>query len=236
VLDASGSMLGRMGGKRRIDVAKEVLAELGGSLLPEGTTLALRAFGHRRGLGCKSELVLPPAPLERAGYLAAVAKLTAISNAKTALAEAIRNAGADLAVTEGRRLIVLVTDGDETCGGDPAAEVAALAAQGIDVRLNVVGFAVADAGLREKLEAWAAAGGGAYFDAADQAALAAALQGAVGRPLTVYDAAGAEVARGLVGGAPLELPAGRYRVRIGEAEYEAEVPPGEEVVLSVAPG
>jgi len=236
VLDASGSMLSRMGGKRRIDAAKEVLAELGGSLLPEGTTLALRAFGHRRGLGCKSELVLPPAPLERAGFLAAVGKLTAISNAKTALAEAIRNAGADLAATEGSRLIVLVTDGDETCGGDPAAEVAALAAQGIDVRLNVVGFAVAEAGLREKLEAWAAAGGGAYFDAADQAALAAALHGAVGRPLAVYDAAGAEVARGLVGGAPLELPAGRYRVRIGEAEYEAEVPPGEEIVLTVAPG
>ena len=44
ILDASGSMLQRIGDKRRIEIARDVLTELVGETLPEGVPLAFRVF------------------------------------------------------------------------------------------------------------------------------------------------------------------------------------------------
>src|SRR5690606_35078389 len=46
ILDASGSMLQRLGGQRRIDVAKETLTKLTTQVIPQGTPFALRVFGR----------------------------------------------------------------------------------------------------------------------------------------------------------------------------------------------
>jgi uncharacterized repeat protein (TIGR01451 family)/MYXO-CTERM domain-containing protein len=53
--------------------------------------------------------------------------------------------------------VVLVTDGAETCGGDPVAAAAALAAAGI--RVSVIGFATTDPAITASLDAIASAGG-----------------------------------------------------------------------------
>ena len=53
--------------------------------------------------------------------------------------------------------VVLVTDGGETCGGNPTAAAAALLAAGI--RVHVIGFATADPAITASLNAIAAAGG-----------------------------------------------------------------------------
>jgi Mg-chelatase subunit ChlD len=234
VLDASGSMLADLGGRARIEVAKQGLSDLGAGALPEGVTVGLRVFGHRGGTSCKSELVLPLAPLDRAAFAAAVETIRVKDKAKTALAESIRLAGADLAQLGGRRILVLVTDGLETCGGDPQAEIRGLRDQGLDVRLNVVGFALDDPAVRATFAQWASAGGGSYFDAADPAALAAAIgEAASGLPFVVVDLGGKEVAKGLVGGPPLELPAGRYRLVVGERTYPIEIRSGQPLSLTV---
>ena len=73
----------------------------------------------------------------------------------------------DLADAKGLRTVILITDGEETCGGDPEAEIVSLRAQGFDVRVNIVGFAVDDTGLKETFQKWAKTGGGEYFDAAN---------------------------------------------------------------------
>jgi hypothetical protein len=113
---------------------------------------------------------------------------------------------------------VLVTDGEETCGGDPQVEIEALAAQGVDIRVNIVGFAVDDAALKDTFRAWAATGHGRYFDAADEADLEAAVEAAVSMPFRVLDAAGAVVASGTVGAAAVPVPAGSYRVEVGDSD------------------
>src|SRR4030095_14176464 len=60
------------------------------------------------------------------------------------------------------RFIVLVSDGKETCQGDPVVAAKALAAKGITV--HTVGFIV-DTAARGQLQAIAQTTGGTYFDA-----------------------------------------------------------------------
>ncbi|MBC7740304.1 MAG: hypothetical protein H7245_24560 [Candidatus Saccharibacteria bacterium] len=113
-----------------------------------------------------------------------------------------------------------MTDGEETCGGDPAAEIVKLRALGFDVRVNIVGFAVDDPALKATFNAWATSGGGSYFDASDKAALGVAVAAAVAPPdvplpFKVIGSDGATVAQGTVGGADITLPAGTYKIQVG---------------------
>ncbi|MGD9738894.1 MAG: VWA domain-containing protein [Bauldia sp.] len=223
ILDASGSMLQRLGDRRRIDIAKDVLSTLGAEILPDGLPVALRVFGHDRPESCEQELFLPLAPLDRAAFAAAVERVQSVNLARTPIAASLRAAAGDLADAAGSRIIVLITDGEETCGGDPLAEIAALRAEGVEVRLNIVGFAIGDPATRALFETWAEAGAGAYFDAGDQAALGAAIEQATALPFVVLDAAGVEMAAGVVGGDPVPLPPGSYRLRVGDGPEQVVV-------------
>jgi hypothetical protein len=236
ILDASGSMLQRLGGERRIDVAKQVLRELGDNVLPEGLPISLRVFGHDAPGSCESELFLPLMPLDRSVFAAAVDRVQSVNLARTSIAASLNAVSGDLASVEGTRIVVLITDGEETCGGDPLAEIRRLREQGVDVRLNIVGFAIDDPALRQTFEAWASAGAGAYFDASDSPALGEAVRGATALSYAVLDEDGAEVARGIVGEA-IELPSGRYTIRFGGqiADVEVVLGPGETESLVIDP-
>jgi hypothetical protein len=108
---------------------------------------------------------VPLGPLDRQSAAKAIAGVPAINLAKTAIADSLRAAASDLADTNPPRVIVLVTDGEETCEGDPETAITELRASGLDARVNIVGFAIDDAALAETFAAWAEVGGGTYFDA-----------------------------------------------------------------------
>jgi hypothetical protein len=120
-------------------------------------------------------------------------------------------------------VIILVTDGEETCDGDPAAVIARLVASGLNVRVNIVGFAIDELMLQETFQEWARLGNGQYFNAQDADQLAASLRAAVEVPYTVFDAQGVAVATGTVNGAAIELAAGTYRITAGQQVVEAVV-------------
>jgi NAD(P)-dependent dehydrogenase (short-subunit alcohol dehydrogenase family) len=145
---------------------------------------------------------------------AIIAGINAKNLAKTPIAASLRLVAADLAGATGQKVVVLVTDGEETCDGDPAAEIANLRAQGIDVRVNIVGFAVDDAALQATFEQWATLGGGSYFNANNAGELDAAVNQALAAPFRLLDATGAEVASGVVNGEAVALPAGIYTVEV----------------------
>jgi len=119
----------------------------------------------------------------------------------------------DLADVSGPRIVVVVSDGKESCRGDPAAEARRLRAQGFDVTLNVVGLAL-DKPSREAIARLAEVGGGSYFDAGDAETLGAALRAAVSAPVEVVDASGTIVGHGTVGGDAIAVPPGSYRVAV----------------------
>ena len=226
ILDTSGSMRKKLAGERRIDVAREALVRLVNDTLPEGVPVALRTFGGK-GSGkkarCRTRLTVPLVPLEAAPMLERLVALKARKGTATPIASAIEQAAADLAATDGSRIVVLVTDGDETCKGDPEAVVQRLRQEGVDLTLNIVGFALDDEDLKEMMSSWATSGGGAYFDANGQAELSGAIAAALARPVTIRDASGAVVALSTLGGPPLELAPGVYRVSVrAQPELEFE--------------
>lgn len=211
VLDTSGSMLQRFGGERRIDVAKRVLADLVRRDLPAGLPVAMRTFVHERR-SCATELAMPLGPLEPEDLASRIEGLSILRSVRTPLAKAIRAVADDLADVTGPRVVIVVSDGAESCGGDPAREVRRLRDAGTDVTLNVVGLALDDSEVRRSIRRLARLGGGSYFDARDPDEVAGAIRTAVSAPFQVFDTTGALVARGTVGGAAIELPPGTYRV------------------------
>ena len=79
---------------------------------------------------------------------------------------------ADFGHTPGEKMVILVTDGKEECGGSPSAVVADLLAKGFQLRLNIVGFALADEATKQEMAKVAQLTGGQFFDARDGKACA----------------------------------------------------------------
>lgn len=217
ILDASGSMLQRLQGQRRIEIARKVLAELATETLIPGQLVALRVFGDDRPESCETRLAMPLGPHEPKPLVKRIKAIAPKNLARTPIGASLRAVANDLADAKGQRTVILVTDGEETCGGDPEREIAGLRAQGFDVRVNIVGFAVDDAGLKETFRKWAEVGGGNYFDAGDAEELGTAVRAALQLPYRVVDAAGTVVASGTIGGPVVTLAPATYRVEVGTA-------------------
>jgi len=186
ILDASGSMWGRAGGEIKIATARKVLKDLA-SQLPAASQVGLVAYGHRSEGDCADiETVVPMGPLNAANL---VGKVEAINpKGKTPLTQSIDHA---LAAAKGRdkpTTIVLLSDGLETCSGNPCAVVRKAKESGVNFLLHVIGFDLGKENVAP-LECAAQAGGGFYFPAANASELSAALEQAV----AVTEEAGASV-------------------------------------------
>lgn len=235
ILDASGSMLQRQGSERRIDIAKRTLQQLVSDTLPEGTPFALRVFGHREANSCRTDLEIPLAPLVRAPTTATIAAVQAMNLARTPIADSLSLTASDLREVTGERIIVLLTDGEETCDGSPDDVIARLRAQGHDIRVNIVGYAIDDNELAATFARWAALGGGQYFNVREEEALAAALVSAVNSEFQVLDIDGAVVATGVPGGDPLSLMPGSYTVRAVDQDYTVTITEAQRTTLEIDP-
>jgi hypothetical protein len=242
ILDTSGSMRKKLEGRPRIDIAREALIALVSEDLPEGVLVAIRTFGGEgkgRKARCGTRLSLPLAPLDVASTVRLIGTLEAAKKTKTPLAAALIAVAGDLATVTGPRTVVLIADGDETCRGDPEAAIETLRASGLDVHVNPVGFALDDEALKERMSAWVELGGGSYFDASGADALIESILTAVSPPYRVHGASGAVVADGTIGGDPVELDPGVYRVEVlldpPIESVDVRVPPGETVELVLSP-
>lgn len=172
ILDASGSMWGKAAGVTKIETAKQVLSKVLGEV-PDSCNVGLVAFGHRTKADCRDIEVLVPPQVGAAG--AAIDLLAKINpKGKTPIAATLALMGEQLKGREQETSLVLVSDGIETCGGDPCKTAEALRAQGIKVVIHVVGFGVAG-NEEDQLKCIAEAGGGRYFSVQTGNQLAAAL-------------------------------------------------------------
>ena len=129
------------------------------------------------------------------------------------MALSLQQVVADLKDVQGDMLVVLVSDGDETCDGNPAQVAAQLHANNPRLAVSVIGFNVGPEDWRARLSAIAEGGGGSYFDATGATQLVDALQQAVALSYRVLDAQSVEVYQGALGSSK-ELPAGKYTIEI----------------------
>lgn len=164
ILDSSGSMWGQVDGVAKITTAKTALNRLMGDL-PPNTKAGLMVYGHREKGWCEDVELL--APLGRAQSGATANALNSISpKGKTPIAYSLGQSKFAFEGTskDANNNVVLISDGIETCGGDPCAVAAELASQNVNVKVHVVGFDIPDED-RKQLECIADRGKGKYFAA-----------------------------------------------------------------------
>lgn len=162
VLDGSGSMWGRIEGRTKIEVAKEIMVRLVDELPPE-VQAGLVSYGHRTKGDCDDiETLAPLGSQNRAQLKAGINSIT--PKGKTPITHSLTLATDQLKQNEGDSTVVLISDGKETCGGDPCAAVRELLAHGVTAKVHVVGFDVSPEE-REQLTCIAEAGNGRYFSA-----------------------------------------------------------------------
>jgi hypothetical protein len=168
---------------------------------------------------CQTDLDVPLRPFDVASVAATINALEAKKDAKAPLSASLSEVAHDLASVRGERLVVVLTDGTETCGGDPAAAIAALRNSG--VRVNVVGFAIDDDERAGTFRYWADLGNGSYFDARDAAGLSKALAQSLRSGFEVVNGNGQVVANGITGNTLNVLP-GTYTVRLKVQDSRAQ--------------
>jgi Ca-activated chloride channel family protein len=172
ILDASGSMWGKIGDDHKITIAREVLGDLIDGL-DDNREIGLVAYGHRQKSDCEDiEWLLAPASGQRAALKSSLTTvnptgMTPLAQTAQHVIDALRKDGTSAT-------IIMITDGQETCKGDLCTVVADAKKAGIDFVLHIVGF---DLGNSDKtaLECAARAGNGLYLDASNSDELGNAL-------------------------------------------------------------
>jgi Mg-chelatase subunit ChlD len=237
VVDASKSMWGQIDGQSKMEIAKTTLEEVS-YWLPEDLDLALRAYGNTSSSDnnncADSSLLVPFGERNREYVRHAIAGLR--PTGQTPIAYALNQAAGDFGSLQSDRTLVLVSDGIESCGGDPVTAAYALRQQGIVVHL--IGFGLGNAAEEDaaSLQAVANASGGRYVTAGSAEELKAALAETVATSFSVYQGS-TEVASGSLGSADVMLlPEGDYRVQLHSSppvEAQVRLAPRDSVTLTL---
>lgn len=169
LMDASGSMKAQIGGESRMSLAKKAIEDFTGQL-PDDVNVSLFAYGHKgagteadKQLSCSSIEELYPLGAYSAGsFQQAMDSFEA--SGWTPLAGAMEKAHDYLSSYDKeqfRNIVYAVSDGVETCDGDPVAAAKKLHDSEIEAKVNIIGFDVDDEG-QNQLKTVAEAGGGEY--------------------------------------------------------------------------
>jgi Ca-activated chloride channel homolog len=171
ILDASGSMNDRMNGSNRMKIAISQLDKFVKSL-PSDTKMGLVAYGNRIP-GCDSARLY--SPLKQGGGKDILAKLPLFFPAgSTPIARTLELVNKHILAGHPNTEIILVSDGIESCDGDPVAVVRKIQEQSPNVRIHVLGLDVPGHEERE-LQFLATAGSGKYFSVRNEMAMNDAL-------------------------------------------------------------
>ena len=227
VLDVSGSMNTELGDGNRWDTALKALKEVVDTL-PEDLDVGLRVYGHRysskSAQTCQdTELVVPIAKLDRARIVNTATALK--PRGETPLIRSVQKAVGDLKAAGGGS-VILITDGEESCKGNPKTAAAEIKASGVKVTLNIVGFTLTGKAVENELGTFAASTGGRYYGAQDGEQLARAVKlAALQRlPYDILNGSGKVVASGQTSELSRELAPGNYRIRINALGQVLEEP------------
>ncbi len=261
ILDASGSMNGVTSeGEIKITAAKEAVKEVVENL-PDELEIAFRAYGHQSVTekhDCEDTRLLVEFGTVKTNRSKIISSLEGLqAKGYTPITYVLNLAVNDFPEreTEGGKTIILVSDGKETCEGDPCATAKELKdKQEVDLVVHTVGFGV-DSVTRRQLECISKVTGGDYFSASNTDDLTEMLNKAVKTEVIVIEEkegpgrlsilgaelqghkvtdaeTGEEVVRIDATQNTVEIPSGIYNVQIGNAQWKSvEVEADETTVL-----
>jgi len=223
ILDASGSMNEEfLDGTTKIEGARTHLASMLGHIFGEDLDIGLRVFGwHIRE--CSSRLVVDLGESFDADRIYDMQQVATrvYADGNTPLAESLHYAGLDLRPYEVRRILV-ITDGNETCRGDPA-EVVRQELKGYDVVIYAVNYggSVASKELQEAVDE----SGGKLYNA-----------GTPGDLVKVIAEAVSEALSSLRGWTNLHNTSEEAMWLYVNDRYEADIPAGSSLTVRSYPG
>ncbi len=161
LVDVSNSMAEDDGqGTQKMAGARTAILSLVASL-PASVEVGLQEYPASGQ--CTAGRVLVPVGQGKAERLDVEAHSLVPDGDGTPTGPALRHAADNLLLSGDRGSIILISDGESNCGGDPCAVTAELVGTNVDVTVNTVGFRVSAAGQRE-LQCIADAGNGAYSE------------------------------------------------------------------------
>ncbi len=165
ILDGSNSMWGQIDGKSKMETAQKTLGKLM-SDLPADTKLGFMAYGHTKEKDCNDVELLSAIGKDKPEMINTLIH-TIQPKGKTPIANALKKSKEAFKGHEGQHNnILLVSDGIESCDGDPCAVAKELKEAGLDVSAHVIGFGVTKEEGKQ-LTCIAENTGGKYFDAAN---------------------------------------------------------------------
>lgn len=170
VVDDSGSMSERVSGVAKIDMAKTAASKFI-SGLTEDANLSIVVYGHK-GNNTQAQKAVSCQGIDEVYYMGKVNDTAAQSKVNnlvptgwTPIADSLKKAKDILmknSASASENSVVLLSDGEETCGGNPIAVAQELCRAGVNV--DVIGLGVSG-GVETQLNNIATSGCGAYYDA-----------------------------------------------------------------------
>jgi len=199
VFDASGSMASAGYNELEIPRMHQALAAVR-AVLPKVAPyrrIGLLVYGPGPKDACSNiDLRMTPQPNAAQRILSELERV--VPDGNTPLTVAVHDAAEALDYRDRPGVVVLITDGDETCGGQPCQTASRLASDGVALTVHVIGFKVRDKFFQWQSQAGSARGqtaarcladqnGGEYISAESTEDLIAALQETLGCPLLTHD-------------------------------------------------
>lgn len=148
VLDGSQSMLAKWESGTKMKVAQDLLSDMVDSLkFDKNIEMALRVYGHQKPVPpqrCDDTKLEVPFAKDNAKRIKD--KLDAVNpKGTTPIAYSLEQSATDFPKSKDcRNIIILITDGIESCDGDPCAVSLALQSQGIILKPFVIGVGLND--------------------------------------------------------------------------------------------
>ncbi|MFB7642174.1 VWA domain-containing protein [Peribacillus butanolivorans] len=166
LLDASGSMKEQINGKSKMDSAKEAIQSFGDKL-PKNAEVSLRVYGHKgtgsqkdKQISCNSTEEIFHGQGEQTNQIKTV--LQGVKPAGwTPIANALKSVKQDINPETTDSIVYVVSDGIETCGGNPVQIAKELNQSKVKTVVNIIGFEVDNDG-QKMLRQVATSGGGEF--------------------------------------------------------------------------
>jgi hypothetical protein len=171
----------------KMDAAKKVLENAIASI-PSDVNIGLRVFGQSFQndpySDCQQSALL--VPIGRGNRRTIIERVRQVRPyGLTPLTYGLMQAGKDLSTQPGQKQIILISDGAETCGGDPCAYIRRLTQMGFNIKVDIVGVGLRhDVDAKEQLNCISQSSGGKFYDANSSAELLESIRNSVKQAVT----------------------------------------------------
>ena len=183
ILDASYSMsepIGGRSGETKMMAAKRTVLEVLRNV-PPSTRVGFRIYGNSANqfTSCSATELLVPLGVNNRHLIAA--KMIGVRpTGATPISYTIgRSLAEDFSMVQGKKTIILISDGMETCGEDPCNVAVRMQQMGANVKISVVGLGLQDYAATKQLRCVALATKGQFYTANTAAELANSLNKAL---------------------------------------------------------